>query len=336
MARSKTFRKKRKYKHSNNKRTSKKTSKRTYKKRRTMKGGLRFPGENLFNGARAKAETLLGNELNTLLIGEAKTNFDTGVKTFKQGLVDRGAPSAIVEATARRVNTLANDKKTQQRVLGAVEHTGNLLIRQLIRALEIIKQELEEASAQKARAILEEQTAKEAEEVFTVLVEETESDLKAAKKAATEKAAAEKATAEKAALAEKVAAEKAAASATAEKVAAEKAATAAAAEKAAATKVSTLQNDDTITLEKELSDAKTRLAEMKQKRELKMKAREQAELHEQELRQKAKAEEEKIQLAEQEIQLAQRLPPGAQIKPNTPQERLAPRLPPLPPIGEHV
>ena len=233
MALSKTFRKKRKYKHSNKhsnnntKRTSKRTSKRTYKKRRTMKGG--WSGQTLVNGATAILETAAGDELSREGKRFTQTQARTGVAMLKQELLASGAPSAIVNAAERRVKNLANDPETQERALRALERTGSFLIQQSKRTLDIIKQELVAANAKKVALTLEEQQAKDAEDLYTEIIKETQLELTAAEIAATEKAAAEKATAEKAALAEKVAAEKAAASATAEKVAAEKAATAAAA-----------------------------------------------------------------------------------------------------------
>ena len=313
MARSKTFRKKRKYKHNN----TKKTYKKTYKKRRTMKGG--WIGKTLVDGAKNMLKDAAGDQL----YGEgkllAKTQARAGVETIKNGLRASGASPAFVAAVEGRATALATNPAIQKRLFDTLEETGHFLLQQSIRALAKIKLELEEANAQKVKATLDEHIATKAEASYTELVTETEIELDAARTEAAENAAAEKATAEKAALAEKVAAEKAAASATAEKVAAEKAAAAAAAENEAATKVSTLQNDNTASLEKALNEATKKLEELRHNRVIAKKTREQAEKREQELTRRATEEQQKIQVAQQDIQVTRPVIPGIPLNQHTQQ-----------------
>ena len=319
MARSKTFRKKRKYKHSNkhsnNKRTSKRTSKKnykkTYKKRRPMKGGWGV------NGLKDLAGKALGKELFDATDALARDAYKTQANSFKTDLAAQTSP-AFANALQRRAEGLASNKAMQKQVLDTGLTVANVIKKQAIIAYKKLEQELEEAEERAKRAQAVEKTAIQDENKYKDDIKLIEIELGGlAVEVAAEKEDAEKAEAIRKQEAEKAAAEKAAA------------------EKAEATrkqeeeKRANIYIDVTTTLEDTLAKAKAKLEKAKKQREEANKVNSEAIKEAAELRQRVK-------VAQQEIQVAERVPPGTPLDPDMQQAIPLPIGPPtrtpLPPI----
>jgi hypothetical protein len=141
MGRKKTFRKKRKYKHTNNnnnnnKRTSKKnykkTYKKTYKKRRLMKGGNPF-------------RKLLGDDLYTATQGWVR---DTTSTTINNKIAEK-VPQQLVGLTQTRSNELGrnlyntvNDPEFKTQVVHTGKKALKLGYKTLMANLELLDQEI--------------------------------------------------------------------------------------------------------------------------------------------------------------------------------------------------
>jgi chromosome segregation ATPase len=142
MARKKTFRKKRKYKHTNNnnnnnKRTSKKNYKKTYKKRRLMKGGNPF-------------EELLGNKLYTATKDWVR---DTTKTTINNTIAEK-VPQELAELTQQRSEELGNklyntvnDPKFKKQVVNTGIKAIKLGYKTLMANLKLLDQEIDREKA---------------------------------------------------------------------------------------------------------------------------------------------------------------------------------------------
>ena len=163
MARSKTFRKKRKYKHTNNnnnnnnnKRTSKKNYKKTYKKRRLMKGGK--PGDRVidpFGVGRLSSFTksFLGKDVMDGAREAINTNYDNKASGLTQGLAEFTSSPKLAYALRKRTEELAakvaktaSDPNTQKKVFDAAVATVNTVKTQTVALFNILEQELAEAT----------------------------------------------------------------------------------------------------------------------------------------------------------------------------------------------
>lgn len=175
MARKKTFRKKRKYKHTNNnnnnKRTSKKnykkTYKKTYKKRRTMKGG--WPGQNFLkevvgNDVYREGATLAGNT--------ASREFST----FKAAATSATSPK-FVKVVQERTKAVLENKDNRDRLTTSVLATGEYVKKQLSLAITELNKKISEADARAETATAIERAAIIEEEKNLKYITDTQLEL---------------------------------------------------------------------------------------------------------------------------------------------------------------
>ena len=300
MARFKTFRKKRKYKHSNKhsnnntKRTSKRTYKRTYKKRRTMKGGFRFSGENLLKEAVGNG---LLKEGAVLARKAASREYDR----YKTDAISATSATFVDEAQKRAIAVLGNSQN-QKEAIDVLKYVGNFVKEKSVKLLLILQKEAAEADLRAKRAEADEISATQDERIHNETIKKTENELAQVKEEAANTKQKDEAEAE--AIKKQ--------------------------EEAVKKELADISKDTEILLERRLEQAKAKQAEAKMIKDKATKEKLEALNTAKELRQKATEEEQKIQVAE-------RIPPGTQIDLNIQQAKpIVPRIS-LPPITrEHV
>ena len=176
MARSKTFRKKRKYKHSNNKRTSKKTSKKTYKKRRTMKGGEvgTSRSQTPLNWFANRAMTTMSELAGPVAKGAIGDAVRGQVASQIHGSIsDKKLANALVER--------AHDPNVRKMAYDTMKHVGANVISATRDIFAILEKRLAEAQAREIAA--QQQVVKEEqdESINLALMQENQLKLNEAK-----------------------------------------------------------------------------------------------------------------------------------------------------------
>jgi hypothetical protein len=167
MARKKTFRKKRKYKHTNNnnnnnKRTSKKNYKKTYKKRRLMKGGV--PGDGVIDPLGIKrvgrfAQNLFGEAVENKARDVGKKYYNSEAEKLTRQVDDVTFSSGLGNALQKRGEVLAGilanaaGKPENQAMLYDAGVAGiKTLKTQTVKLFNSIEQELAEATSEEKDA----------------------------------------------------------------------------------------------------------------------------------------------------------------------------------------
>jgi hypothetical protein len=336
MGRKKTFRKKRKYKHTNNnnnnnnKRTSKKNYKKTYKKRRLMKGGVtgeksQVPDPLGFQRFGRLAKKIFGDEVLEKAGTASNTKYHNQATTLAQQIDTLtssrdGLGKAVVGRGALMAEKLANaagNPKNQERLYKAgvagvntLKATLNTFKAETLELVKMLEEELEDA---KEKEILETNQVSIAE---TEIMKLTDNERKIAIELDEKKAIAASAKQQADALKQQ---QQAAAEVTINELEEKR------------NELNALERKTHDLLERRLQDTRAKLDAAKARKTEAIKNKAQAKQLADELNKQIIAEQQKAEEAEETEQTGETLPlPTAPPTAPPPPSRI--RLPPLPPI----